>query len=497
MKAIIVLYDSLNKRSLPCYNPDCGVLAPNFERLACHTATFDNCYVGSMPCIPARRELHTGRYNFLHREWGPLEPYDDSMIEQLGANGVYTHLISDHLHYWEDGGSNYHTRYKSWEAVRGQEGDHWKGEVGEPPIPPALKIPGKHEGKGSSALWRYDWVNRQYICKEKQFPQTQVFDLGCQFLDKNHDQDNWLLQIETFDPHEPFYLPEEYRELYPTGYQGKHYDWTRGQKDELDTPEAVAHARAQYQALVTMCDKNLGRVLDMMDRHDMWKDTMLLVGTDHGILLAEHGWWSKNLMPYYNEIANTPFFAWDPRSGVQGQHRQSLVQLIDWAPTLLDYFGQPIPPDMQGHPLAQTVAEDAPVRQYALYGAFSAHVNITDGRHVYMRAPVPEQAGQIYNYTLMPAHMNKRFTPDELHDATLEPPQPFTKGCPLMKIRCKGGDRYHVAGFGNLLYDVKNDPQQQHPLTDAVLEQKLAEAMVGEMEKNDAPAEQYIRLGLR
>lgn len=35
--------------------------------------TFNQFYGGSMPCMPARRELQTGRYNFLHRSWGPLE----------------------------------------------------------------------------------------------------------------------------------------------------------------------------------------------------------------------------------------------------------------------------------------------------------------------------------------------------------------------------------------------------------------------------------------
>ena len=132
MRTIIVFYDSLNKRFLPPYNPDCDTIAPNFERLAQKAVTFDNSYVGSMPCIPARRELHTGRHNFLHREWGPLEPFDDSMPEILKKHGVYTHLISDHLHYWEDGGCNFHARYSSWEVVRGQEGDHWKAEIKDP-----------------------------------------------------------------------------------------------------------------------------------------------------------------------------------------------------------------------------------------------------------------------------------------------------------------------------------------------------------------------------
>ena len=54
MRAIVVFYDSLNKRYLPPYCPDCTTIAPNFSRLAEHTAVFDNSYVGSMPCMPAR-----------------------------------------------------------------------------------------------------------------------------------------------------------------------------------------------------------------------------------------------------------------------------------------------------------------------------------------------------------------------------------------------------------------------------------------------------------
>ena len=82
IRAIMVMFDSLNRRMLPPYGCD-WTHAPNFARLAQRTVTFDNCYVGSMPCMPARRELHTGRYNFLHRSWGPMEPFDDSMPEIL------------------------------------------------------------------------------------------------------------------------------------------------------------------------------------------------------------------------------------------------------------------------------------------------------------------------------------------------------------------------------------------------------------------------------
>lgn len=67
-----------------------------------------------------------------------MEPYDDSMPEILKRNGVYSHLISDHYHYWEDGGCTYHNRYSSWENVRGQEGDPWKGCVGDKVLPPHI-----------------------------------------------------------------------------------------------------------------------------------------------------------------------------------------------------------------------------------------------------------------------------------------------------------------------------------------------------------------------
>ena len=122
------MYDTLCRHFLPNYGNE-WVIAPNFERLAKRSIQFENFYVGSMPCMPARREMHTGRYNFLHRSWGPLEPFDDSMPSILHDNGVHSHKVTDHLHYWEDGGATYHQRYTTFDLVRGQEGDKWKGDV--------------------------------------------------------------------------------------------------------------------------------------------------------------------------------------------------------------------------------------------------------------------------------------------------------------------------------------------------------------------------------
>ena len=119
MRVIFLLFDSLNRRALESYGGT-TVKTPNFTRLAERAVSFDSHYVGSMPCMPARRDLHTGRLNFLHRSWGPLEPFDNSFPELLQAAGVYSHLVSDHYHYFEDGGWTYHQRYSSFEFIRGQ-----------------------------------------------------------------------------------------------------------------------------------------------------------------------------------------------------------------------------------------------------------------------------------------------------------------------------------------------------------------------------------------
>src|SRR4029450_6553041 len=74
MRTIFVLFDSLIRNGLGCYGGT-SIATPNFDRFAKRAVTFDNHYVGSLPCMPARRDLHTGRLNFMHRSWGPLEPF--------------------------------------------------------------------------------------------------------------------------------------------------------------------------------------------------------------------------------------------------------------------------------------------------------------------------------------------------------------------------------------------------------------------------------------
>lgn len=487
MKAILVFFDSLSRKYLPPYGND-WVHAPNFSRLAAQATTFDRCYVGSMPCIPARRELHTGRPNFLHRGWGPLEPFDDSMPKLLSEAGVYTHLVTDHQHYWEDGGATYHNRYSSYEFIRGQEGDRWKGEVAK--RRPAGSVHG---------VWTHqDQVNRANMPQAGDMPATVTFDRGLEFLATNHSADNWFLQIECFCPHPPFVAAERFRELYkdidvPADVE---FDWPEyGPRSGADSDQKIKLLQRNYAAVVSHCDESLGRVLDFMDKHSMWQDTLLIVTTDHGFLLGEHDCFAFVNSPFYDPVACKPLFIHDPRCPAPGERRDALVQTVDFPATLLDYFEVPLPKDMLGRPLRQAVAANTPVRQAAIFGVFGREVNCTDGRYVYMHWPHAGDNSPLHNYTLMPMHMRQMFSPTELQQATLSPPFEFSKGCPLLKIPGKPMLNQPPQPIAKrLLWDLQSDPSQTQPLDDPATEEHMRTMMFQLMREADAPAEQFQRL---
>jgi arylsulfatase A-like enzyme len=497
MKAIIVMFDSLNRHLLQTYGCDWTV-TPNFQRLADRALTFDKSYVGSMPCMPARRDLHTGRLNFLHRSWGPLEPWDDSCMEMLKDAGIHTHMVTDHQHYWEEGaGGNYLTKYSTHEMIRGQEGDpHYA--MFPPPEPP----PNARGRNAATDFWHaQDRVNRTRIKTPDDMPIAQTFSAGVDFIERHAQTDNWLLQIETFDPHEPFFTLDEHREVYADFYEkSRHvlWDWP-GYSFVRESEEEIALMRHNYAALLTLCDAQLGRILDAMDTHDLWKDTLLAVWTDHGFSLGEHDCWAKCWLPFYEEVAHTPFFVWDPRHKVAGERRSALVQpSVDLAPTLLEFFGLEATSDMTGQSLGPVIKNDTPVHGTLLFGQYGHQVNITDGRYVYMRGPANEENRPLNEYTLMPAHMRHAFRPNEFEGARLAEPFSFTKGiAPLSLPACDWKvSNSHPDRGATRLYDLAEDPLQKHPIENPELEAHFCATILEHFDKLDAPLEQRERLGL-
>ena len=503
MRTVFMLFDSLNRLSLEPYGAT-KVPTPNFNRLAKRSITFDKHYVGSMPCIPARRDLQSGRLNFLHRSWGPMEPFDNSFPEILGANGVYSHLVTDHLQYFRDGGATYHTRYNSYDFLRGQHGDAWKGDV----APDWAQLRQKYhtlqfsEERGSDCY--HHIINRQYIVEDQDYPLVKCLDSGLEFIEQNRAADDWFLQIETFDPHEPFNAPERFRDGIETDYDGPILDWPPYGR-VTETPEECAKMDANYRANLKFCDEQLGRLLDYFEEHDLWENTALVVSTDHGYLLGEHDWWAKNQMPIYEEIAHIPLFIHHPATAhCAGERRNSLTQTMDLMPTFLTFHSAPIPTEVVAHSLVQVLQNDTPVRDTAIFGTYSSALNITDGRYMFMLYPENVTTDELFQYTVMPTTLNYLFRTEELAQAEMVEPFDFTKGSRLMRIPTMELSPFNKH-FGpsvffdteTVLFDLQTDPEQKNGYRSGDVEDRMKAWARELMQELDAPREMYGRFGLR
>jgi arylsulfatase A-like enzyme len=501
MRAVFVLFDSLNRRALGCYGGS-EIPTPNFDRFAARALTFDNHFVGSLPCMPARRDLHTGRLNFMHRSWGPLEPFDNSMPALLKEAGVHTHLVSDHFHYLEDGGATYHGRYATWDMVRGQEYDPWKAMVA-PPLETFRRDYSNRNYNGPNQANRTQHqINRTFIRDEAQFPGPMCFERAFEFLDTNRDADNWMLQLECFDPHEPFFAPPVYREGFPTNYAGPIIDWPKYGPVE-ESADEVAETRANYAALVTMCDSYFGRLLDYFDAHDLWKDTCLVLTTDHGFLLAEHELWGKNLMPYYDELARIPLIVHHPDwTDQRGRRCDMVTQTPDLMPTFLEMFGVAVPPEVRAPSLQSRLGRPDDGR-VAMFGMFGGPIGAADRTHRYLLYPPDLDDENLYEYTLMPTHLKGLFDVDELRTGTWHPPLDFTKGVPVMRYRAlrsakrpPGPNRQVFCSFSTALYDIVADPAQERPIDDPATAARLGAAIAAELARHDATPEFFTWMGV-
>lgn len=501
MRAIFVLFDSLNLTAMGCYGGT-QIATPNFDRFAARAMTFDNHYVGSLPCMPARRDMHTGRLNFMHRSWGPLEPFDNSMPEILKNSGTYTHLISDHFHYFEDGGATYHSRYNTWDFIRGQEYDPWVAMV-EPTYDRFKKMySDKHYNVPTEGKRRQHQINREKIRSEDEFPGPMCFEQAFKFLDDNRDADNWMLQLECFDPHEPFFAPEKYKDAYRTDYDGPILDWPK-YAPVKESESEISEIRANYAALVAMCDAYFGKLLDYFDTYDLWSDTCVVLTTDHGFLLSEHDWWGKNLTPYYEEVSHIPLIMHHPEYADQaGTRIDALTQTTDLMPTFLEVFDQPVPEEVTGQSLFKSMQPDGQ-RSALVFGMFGGPIGVTDGEYSYFRYPTDLFDEQLGEYTLMPMHMTGFFSAQEMATAAIAEPFDFTKGQKVLRIdalndarRPPGLDGTKFEKFESAIYHNRTDPNQLNPINDASVEKRLRQEAVSILRDHAAPSEFYRWMGL-
>ena len=509
MKVLFVILDTLRRDYLETYHGQphgFRVHTPNISWLAERSIVCDNHWVGSLPCMPARREFMTGRHNFLERGWGPLEPFDDVLPEQLRQarpTRIFSHLITDHWHYFYLGGEGHNNSFDTWQFERGQEGDFWISRVDLPALPEAL---GTLKARPQNAL------NRLAQREEHEFSGPRCVEQCARWLEDNKSSDNWFVQLELFDPHEPFYVVQEYLDLYGDTWDGPIYDWPEYGVCR-DDPAAIEHIRKCYAALLTMTDRWLGKIWDKLDELDAWRDTMVVLTTDHGTMLGEHEYWMKNQMPVYHEIARIPLIVHLPGSRRAGTRVSTLTQTTDLMPTFLDYANAPVPPHLHGVSLRPALEANQPVHDSLIFGYFGMALNATDGRHTYFRNPVAPST-TVYAYTAMPVQLRAFMSREDLAQAEMGRFLGHTYNIPVYKVpqgrglqggKIPIGPPHRHEGYldeagayhpHHELFDLQTDPAQERPLPDPGLEERFQELIRRHLERVAAPPEQFARLGL-
>lgn len=508
MKAIMILCDTVNRRMLECYHGENPAITPNINRLAKRGMVFDNHWCGSAPCMPARKDLMTGRLNFLEKPWGAIEPYEQTLQQVLQEKNVHSMMFADHSQYLITGGENYTRGFTAWDVYRGQEADPWCVQPDKTGIRPERRPEG---WKGE--YFEGEEANKRRFKTEYDYPSVKTLYNAAQWLEENHEADNFFLWVEAFDPHDPYDAPKHYLDLYETeeDYDGPDYTHPDYQPN-IYTEAETEHLKNRYKALLTMTDRHIGEILDVMDKYEMWEDTMIIFTTDHGYHMGEHGLMAKNYMAPYNEVFHIPLIICHP--DVAPGRLSAVTQNIDVMPSLMEYFGvseEILQYPIHGHSLLGLLKGSVDkVREGAIYGYFGKQVAYTDGRYTYFQSAADESNRPLYLYTAVPSLLRQYLGADDAVDTidydkiemgrylswTNYPVYRFPADIIHFSNASQEFSRRSPFNEENLLFDLEQDYAQEHPIQDAALLERMVKKLKECMQQHGAPTEQYERLGI-
>jgi arylsulfatase A-like enzyme len=397
MNAIVVVIDSLRADHVGCYgNP--WIHTPALDALAKESVVFTRAYPESLPTIPMRRTLHTGLRTWPFRDWIPQRaeyvrvygwqriPEDQiTLAEVLNGESYQTGLVTDTHPYFAPS-MNFHRGFSQWRWVRGQQADSY-GATGlvdqsrvEDFIPPSLNDMERQIIRWIITRHMANQMDRE---TEEDYQTPRVFTEAMRWLEQNRRADKFFLLVDCFDPHEPWDPPQEYVEIYDPGYKGREIICPRyGPSDYLSTEE-LRHMRALYAGEVTMVDRWLGAFLQHARDLQLLDDSILIVTSDHGIQLGEHGLTGKVSKGLWYELMDVPLLVRWPDGEGAGTRVNALVQHQDVLPTVLSALKLEPPMPVDGIDLLQIARKATPQREYAVSG-FDDYVWYRDDRWVYI-----------------------------------------------------------------------------------------------------------------
>jgi len=214
-----------------------------------------------------------------------------------------------------------------------------------------------------------------------------------------------------------------------TPEQGKaFYDYyenrvSREFDERRDTGEALVRWKYQrylkdYLATARSLDRNIGVLLDYLDKKGLASNTVVVYTSDQGFYLGEHGWFDKRFM--YEESLRTPFIMRYPGVIKPGTTVSDIMLNIDWAPTLLDIAGVRPPADMQGVSFLPLLRPDGArhdwrTAMYYHYYEFPQphhvypHFGIRTEQYKLIRFYGPSDSWELYDLARDPQELNNRY----------------------------------------------------------------------------------------
>ena len=334
---------------------------PNMDRLAREGARFTNAFCANSLCAPGRATVLSGTFSHINGVRGNseakgaaeiIDPALPTFPQVLRAAGYRTAITGKwHLSH-EPAGFDYwcvlpgQGLYFDPEFIEMGERKRFTGYCTDVTTDLALDWLAKQDGARPFCLvCQHKAPHRPFTPAPRHARMLDGVDLP---KPATYDDDyaTRRVALEARDMKFELSLARDYDDL-PAGLspvEKKDWIYNRFVKDH-------------YAALYGV-DENLGRLLDYLDEKGLAEDTVVIHSSDNGFYLGEHGWYDKRFM--YEPSLRIPLLIRYPRLAKPGAVPAAFAQNIDYAPTILDLAGLPVPDTMQGRSLRPILAGDTP-----------------------------------------------------------------------------------------------------------------------------------------
>jgi arylsulfatase A-like enzyme len=383
---LLVVVDSLRTDYVGIYGS--RVKTPNIDGLAVQGLRFTRAYPEAMPTVPARNSMLSGRRVFPFRDWrdregliaqpgwSPIDDVPSSLPAVLRRAGFWTAYVTD----------NPFLGYsKPYERLRNRfhRFGRFGGQVGGPrpvsSVPPKVLQHWLHPSIRRQKLERVGlyMANSRYWDDERQSFAAKVFTEATAALEEANQHRPFALMVDTYQPHEPWTPPPKYLRMYgDPDWRGAEpatplYTRTDRYLSKEEQGPVLRRMSDLYAASVTMTDAWLGMLLEKLHELGRAEDTVIVLISDHGILLGEHGWTGKISVALHPALVRVPLIVVDPRQRRTARKIDWYASTHDIAPTILSMAGVPVPEEMEGVDLSLPLrGKPLPERPYA-FGGYS------------------------------------------------------------------------------------------------------------------------------